>query len=92
MRGAADGLMDQALPADEVQKIVALLDAYAPRSIHYAELKTRSAGSQRFVHLNVLVPGQWQVSEAHDLLDEIEDHISEQLGGAQVTTHLEPLR
>lgn len=91
MRGAADGLMDQALPSADVAHIEALLNEYAARGISYAELKTRCAGSQRFVHLNVLVPGDWRVDKAHDLLDEIESRISGTIGDAQVTTHLEPL-
>ncbi|MDB5814662.1 MAG: Cation-efflux pump [Rhodocyclales bacterium] len=91
MRGAADGLMDQALPPEDVARIEILLDEYASRGIRYAELKTRSAGSQRFVHLNVLVPGEWRVDTSHELLDEIEARISSALNGAQVTTHLEPL-
>ncbi len=91
MRGAADGLMDQALPPEDVIRIEALLDEYASRGIRYAGLKTRGAGSLRFVHLNVLVPGDWRVDTSHELLDEIEARVSAALGDAQVTTHLEPL-
>jgi len=91
MRGAADGLMDQALPVADVANIESLLDEYAVRGVHYAGLKTRMAGSQRFVHLNVLVPGDWRVDQSHELLDEIEARVSAVLGEAQVTTHLEPL-
>lgn len=91
MRASVDGLMDKALPTDELEKIKALLNAYATQGAHYSELKTRLAGSQRFVHLNVLVPGNWQVEKAHDLLDDIESKISQALEGCVVTTHLEPL-
>jgi len=91
MRGAADGLMDQALPAADVIRIEKLLDGYAARGVRYTGLKTRSAGSQRFVHLNVRVPGDWRVDTSHELLDEIEERIAAALGDAQVTTHLEPL-
>jgi cation diffusion facilitator family transporter len=91
MRGSAAGLMDEALPPADVALIQTLLDEYAERGISYAELKTRSAGSQRFVHLNVLVPGDWRVDKSHDLLDEIESRIAEVIHDAHVTTHLEPL-
>jgi cation diffusion facilitator family transporter len=91
MRGSAAGLMDEALPPEDVVRIQALLNEYADRGISYAELKTRGAGSQRFVHLNVLVPGDWRVDKAHDLLDEIEARIAELIHDAHVTTHLEPL-
>jgi cation diffusion facilitator family transporter len=92
MRGSAAGLMDEALPPDDVIRIQGLLNEYAQRGISYAELKTRSAGSQRFVHLKVLVPGDWRVDQAHELLDEIEARIAQLIDDAYVTTHLEPLQ
>lgn len=91
MHGSVDGLMDLALPADEIARIEKVMNDFAARGVCYAHLITRRAGSQRFVHLNILVPGDWQVSHAHDLLDEIEAQISDTLHGANVTTHLEPL-
>lgn len=91
MRGSVDGLMDLTLPTEEIARIDKVMSSFAPRGVHYAQLKTRRAGSQRFVHLNILVPGDWQVGRAHELLDDIEAQISAILHGAQVTTHLEPL-
>ncbi|MEC5386911.1 cation diffusion facilitator family transporter [Uliginosibacterium sp. H3] len=91
MRSSAGGLMDEALPPADVLRIHALLDEYAQHGVLYSALKTRNAGSQRFVNLKVLVPGDWRVDRAHDLLDEIELRIGQAIPDAQVTTHLEPL-
>lgn len=90
MRDAVQGLMDQALPAEDLAGIEAVLDEFAARGLAFSGLMTRRAGSQRFVHLNVLVPGHWRVDQAHVLLDEIEARISAAAGGAHTTTHLEP--
>lgn len=91
IRDAVQGLMDQALPQADVERIETLLKEYAPRGIRYAGLMTRQAGSQRFVHVNILVPGDWRVDAAHVVLDEIELRINATLGGAHTTTHLEPV-
>lgn len=91
MRGAAGGLMDEAIEASEIGQIITIMADYQARGVAFSGLKTRRAGSQRFVHLNVLVPGDWRVDHSHELLDEIEARIAETLHQAQVTTHLEPV-
>lgn len=91
MRGAVGGFMDEALPVEEINRVETLLATYAEQGVRYTKLKTRRAGSQRFVHLNVLVPGHWRVDKSHEILDHIEDSIAAALDGAIVTTHLEPL-
>lgn len=90
MRGAINGLMDPALDHDEVTQIERILGSYAERNIVYANLKTRRAGTQRFVSVTVMVPGEWTVEGAHQLLDEIEERIAHEVHGAQTFTHLEP--
>ena len=91
MKESVNGLMDRSLSEAEIQKIEQLLQTYAPRHVLYTHLKTRVSGSQRFVLVNILVPADWQVGKSHDLLDEIEAKISQLLGGANVSTHLEPI-
>lgn len=91
LKESFSGLMDQALPQEEIEKIENLLKTYKPRGVYYKKLKTRASASQRFVVVNILVPAAWQVGEAHDLADEIEKKIAETLNGAIVTTHLEPV-
>lgn len=90
MHDAVQGLMDQALPAEELAQIDAVLKEFSARGLQFSGLMTRRAGSQQFVHMNVLVPGHWRVDEAHVLLDEIEARVSIAAGGAHTTTHLEP--
>lgn len=91
MRGAVEGLMDRAMAPDEVNKVIAVLDSYACRNVSYNNLLTRSAGALRFAHVDILVPGDWTVEKAHELLDEIEQRIASEVHGTQTTTHLEPV-
>ncbi|MDP5240678.1 cation diffusion facilitator family transporter [Uliginosibacterium sp. 31-16] len=91
MRGAVGGLMDQAMNEDEIQQIKQILRSYAGQNVHYRYLRTRRAGTRRFAHVNILVPGDWTVERAHELLDEIEARIATEVYGTQTTTHLEPV-
>lgn len=91
MAGAFDGLMDKALADHEVGRIEAILASYAPQSVSYRKLRTRRAGTRRFAHVDILVPGDWTVEHAHELLDEIEARIAAEVDNTQATTHLEPV-
>ncbi|MEC5396288.1 cation diffusion facilitator family transporter [Uliginosibacterium sp. H1] len=91
MRGAVGGLMDEALPADDLAVIEDVLEGFRPRGLHFAELQTRRGGHARFISVKVRVPGDWRVDASHGLLDEIEAALAARLPGAQTVTHLEPL-
>jgi len=85
------GLMDTALPADELAAIIAVLERYAGENVKYHALRTRQAGPRRFVSVHVLVPGAWTVMRGHDLLEQIEADMRAALPLVSVLTHLEPL-
>ncbi|UCG24809.1 MAG: cation transporter [Chloroflexota bacterium] len=88
---SASGLMDKALPAEELQQIVDVLDRYAVDGVRYHALRTRLAGAQRFMSVHVQVPGAWSVQDGHSLLEEIDRDVRELLSPISVFTHLEPL-
>ena len=94
VRHSMDGLMDHALPAAEVQKVKEVLRSIAaehPRGdLEFHALQTREAGRQRFVSMHVLVPGDWTVTQGHDLLEHVEAAVMDALPDAHVHTHLEP--
>jgi cation diffusion facilitator family transporter len=91
IREAVTGLMDSALPEDEVSQIQKILDMYAVDGVQYHALRTRQAGAQRFVSVHVQVPGAWSVQMGHSLLEDIERDIREALPPISVFTHIEPL-
>lgn len=91
LRRSFRGLMDEAIPSEQREAVVALLDGYHDRGVHYHALRTRQAAGRCFVSLHVLVPGDWTVTEGHDLADEIEARIRAIVPGSHVETHLEPV-
>ncbi|HEY9763862.1 MAG TPA: cation diffusion facilitator family transporter [Trichocoleus sp.] len=91
LKETGSGLLDSAIPTEERQKINSLLATYDAQGIQFHALKTRVAGSRRFVTFHVLVPGVWTVQQGHHLCEELELAIAEILPGTYVMTHLEPL-
>lgn len=91
LRETALGLLDTAMPIPERQAIADILTRYDSQNVQFHALRTRVAGSRRFVSLHVLVPGVWTVKQGHDLCEEIELAIVRALPGTYIFTHLEPL-
>ena len=91
MRRSVWGLMDRALPEDELDSIRGVLDSHRAQGLDYHALRTRRAGRRRLVELHLLVPGAMSVHEGHRLAEEIEDKIRAALPGTAVLTHLEPI-
>lgn len=90
MRRSASGLMDAALPEEDLARVTAVLERYRQHGISYHALRTRQAGRRSFVSLHVLVPGHWSVKDAHDWVERIEKDVRTALPGGHVIAHLEP--
>ena len=56
------GLMDLAIPPDDLKKIEGILDTYQPEGLRYHALRTRQAAAVNYIALHVLVPGKWTVA------------------------------
>jgi cation diffusion facilitator family transporter len=91
LRETGSALLDAALPKEEIDAILLILNEYKRQDIQFHALRTRIAGTRRFVSFHVLVPGSWTVQQGHDLCEAIELAISRALPVTHVTTHLEPL-
>ncbi|MGE4291797.1 MAG: cation diffusion facilitator family transporter [Desulfovibrio sp.] len=91
LRRSVSGLMDVALPEVEVEKIVEIIRTEAGEGTPFHGLRTRKAGSRRFVDFHLLLPGATTVRQSHDLTERIEQRICEELPRCHVTTHVEPV-
>ena len=91
MYRSVTGLMDTALPPEELAVIRKILDSYSSKGARYTELRTRQSGASKFISVHVQVPGEWSVQAGHDLLDAIEAEIDQALPNTHTLTHLEPL-
>ena len=85
------GLMDKALPEDELQKVSQVLDGFESDDIRFHALRTRRAGRRTFISIHVLVPGNWSVKQGHDLLEQVEEDLRACFEQTTVFTHLEPI-
>jgi cation diffusion facilitator family transporter len=85
------GLMDKALPEDELQKVSQVLDGFESDEIRFHALRTRRAGRRTFISIHVLVPGNWSVKQGHDLLERVEEDLRACFEQTTVFTHLEPI-
>lgn len=89
---SASGLMDAAIPKDELKKVTTYLDSLKTNHIEYHSLMTREAGQRKFISFHLLVPGKWTVKEGHDYADHIEEAIEKMFEEpVNVSTHLEPI-
>ncbi len=91
LRETGSGLLDRSLPDDEQQQLEQLLVCRETDDVRFHALRTRVAGSRRFVSLHVLVPGHWSVQRGHDLCEQLEQEIATMLSRTDVLTHLEPI-
>jgi cation diffusion facilitator family transporter len=88
---AGQVLVDQALPPAETDAIIAVIRGFTARGVvGFHELRTRRAGSQRYVDLHVQFATGTSLEEAHLTAHELKDAIAARLGSADVLIHLEP--
>jgi cation diffusion facilitator family transporter len=90
LRRSVSGLLDAALPAEEVARVQAVLARHRDAAVRIDAPQTREAGRQRFVHVNVTVPGGWTVARSHDLANALETDIERELPGTTTFVHIEP--
>jgi cation diffusion facilitator family transporter len=84
-------LVDEALPAEEVAVIRGAIEGFAGRGVvGYHELRTRRAGSRRYVDLHVQFREGTSLESAHRTAHELQEKIGARLDGADVLIHLEP--
>jgi cation diffusion facilitator family transporter len=84
-------LVDEALPAEEVDRIRSAVEGFSTHGVvGYHELRTRRAGSTRHVDLHLQFRAGTSLEEAHRTAHELQDLIAARLAGADVLIHLEP--
>ena len=91
VRISFNGLMDHALPEVEQLAVRSAVESRLKPGMDYHALRTRKAGSRRFVDFHLLVPGAMSVGRAHEITAEIEEAVRQALPGIEVTVHIEPI-
>ncbi|HSP54663.1 MAG TPA: cation diffusion facilitator family transporter [Dehalococcoidia bacterium] len=89
VRTALSEIMDEALPAGEVDAIEEVLETHPEvRSFH--QLRTRRIGATRQVDMHISVDASLTVAEVHVISEEVEREIEARLPGTVVVIHVEP--
>jgi cation diffusion facilitator family transporter len=84
-------LLDVALPAEEEAEIENALQMIIPQGmINFHQLRTRKAGSERYVDMHLVVQRDLNITQVHDLCDQIEKEIELRLKHVHVMVHAEP--
>jgi len=83
-------LVDVRLPKAEEDIIVSCITEYRSQIAGFHKIRTRKAGSQRFIDFHLLVPRNNSVEEAHLMCDHLEQDIESRLPSSSVTIHTEP--
>lgn len=92
LRGAMQGLLSEALPADELEVVNAFLRRFEEEhGVEFTSVRTAAFGRDRLLNIIMQVPGSWTVSQSHELADATENGLAQALGGAETTVHIEPL-
>jgi cation diffusion facilitator family transporter len=92
VRRSVAGLLDAAIHPAEQDEVTRLFAEYARRyGVNFHALRTRQAGSRRFVSFHLLVPDAWSVARAHKLSEEIESRMRSMIPNAAIFTHIEPI-
>ena len=85
-----DILMDKELPPDMVSEIEDVIMGFNPTVRSYHKLKTRNAGSMKFVEFHVVMDHTLTFVRSHEIAEEIVRKIKGKIGDSEVTVHVDP--
>jgi divalent metal cation (Fe/Co/Zn/Cd) transporter len=89
-RKSFGGLVDVRLPGNEENIITTSITEHLGELTGFHDLRTRKAGSQRYIELHLVLPKSVTLEEAHKLCDHLEGDIGSKLSDSTVTVHCEP--
>ena len=91
MRRSSRVLIDEAPPAEELDRIEASIAASrVPEMLGYHKLRARRAGSRRWIDLHVQFRDGTSLERAHEAAHQLRDAIRAELPRADVLIHVEP--
>lgn len=92
VRRSVMGLLDAALPPDDVAAVEAVLARYrSEHGVEFHAVRSRESGRKRFVYVHLLVPDDWTVVHAHAIADALEADVAAALSDTVTFTHIEPI-
>jgi ferrous-iron efflux pump FieF len=86
---AIEQLMDHEWPLEKRERFLEVV-AQHPELKGLHDLRTRTSGNRDFVQFHVWVDGRMTVTEAHRVMDEIEDKLLLAFPGIEILIHPDP--
>jgi cation diffusion facilitator family transporter len=91
IRKAAGTLVDEALPAEEMDRVEAAIDRARPAEmVGYHRLRARTAGTRRYIEMHVQFRDGTTLEQAHSQAHDLRDAIEGELRDSEVLIHVEP--
>jgi len=90
MKKGLHDLMDQGLPEEEERVIRAILKDHFQQFVEFHKLRTRKAGSERYIDLHLVLAKDIDLKQAHDLCTHLEEEIKSRISNSQTIIHMEP--
>jgi cation diffusion facilitator family transporter len=92
LRESTGGLMDQALDAESLARVHAVLEGFRhPHAIRFDHIASRVAGQRRFVDLHMHMPASWTLGRAAALRADLEQALMSALPGLRCSIQLLPM-
>jgi len=85
-----DILMDKELPSNIVSEIEGVIMGFNPSVRSYHKLKTRNAGSVKFIEFHVVMDHTLTFVRSHEIAEEIVRAIKAKIENSEVTVHVDP--
>ncbi len=90
LRKSFGSILDVRLSDEEENHIKEILYQYKAEYVGFHKLRTRRAGSQRYVDLHLVVPRKQRIYVTHDLCQRIEIEMAREIREINVLIHAEP--
>jgi cation diffusion facilitator family transporter len=83
-------LTDYTLPAEEQKILTGCIREHITQLVDFHAIRSRRAGSIRFIDLHLVMPRNLSVEESHKMCDHLEGDIKQRLANANIVIHVEP--
>ena len=91
LKNAFGGIVDVKLPEEEEEIIKeAVTEHFGNEIVDFHRLRTRKAGSHRYIDFHLVLPKDVSLEAAHNMCDHLEEDIEKKLASTDVTIHAEP--
>jgi len=90
IRRSLQGLMDHALPDEEVREIAGIIEGTGGPGVGFHDLRTRKSGACRHIDFHLLFEGEISLRDAHEMSTKVEQALLFRFPSSHISVHLEP--